>query len=323
MAVARSIVYSLLTTACGVLWLVKLTNASYGDRSYVFQRCTYACMQHNCTDTQALEHFSASQPWHQRTLRWTCEDECNYICMWTTVDAFQKDGIGTPHFHGKWPFIRLFGIQEPASVLFSILNGLFHLRILTYRRLVSPSVPMYYVWQCVAVISMHTWFWSTIFHTRDTPVTEMMDYFSAFSLVLSNLFCLCCRVLGTDRPLRPAICGAVLLGMFLQHTYYLSMVKFDYGYNMIVNVTVGGVNMVGWLIWCCYHRHRYVWQCATVVLGLNVLLALELGEFPPLFWVFDAHSLWHASTFPLCYLWYSFIIDDGLYLMNLQKDKIF
>lgn len=307
-----------------LLWLVKLSEASYGDRSYIFQRCTYACAVENCTNQEAEAQFVATQPWYQAALQWTCKDECIYTCMWTTVDAFYKDGIGTPHFYGKWPFIRLFGIQEPASVIFSVLNGVFHLRILTYRKVVPSSVPMYYVWQCVAVISMNTWFWSTIFHSRDTHFTEMMDYVSAFSLVLSNLLSLCCRALGTDRPLRPALCGGVLLALFLQHTYYLNWVKFDYGYNMKVNLSVGAVNVVGWVVWCLYHRTKqpYVWKCVTVVLGLNLLLALEVGEFAPLFWVLDAHALWHASTFPLCYLWYSFIIDDGQYLADQQKDKM-
>ena len=29
-------------------------------------------------------------------------------------------------FHGKWPFHRFLGMQEPASVLFSLLNLLAH-----------------------------------------------------------------------------------------------------------------------------------------------------------------------------------------------------
>jgi hypothetical protein len=30
----------------------------------------------------------------------------------------------------------------------------------------------------------------------------------------------------------------------------------------------------------------------------------EVLDFPPLFWVFGAHALWHLSTAPLAILWY-------------------
>jgi hypothetical protein len=48
------------------------------------------------------------------------------------------------------------GIQELASVVFSLLNGLYHLRILAYRRAVPSSTPMYYVWHVVAVVGGFT-----------------------------------------------------------------------------------------------------------------------------------------------------------------------
>ncbi|KAK3108846.1 hypothetical protein FSP39_017130 [Pinctada imbricata] len=261
---------------------VDQTLGSYGDRSYIFQRCKYYCIQNNCSDAEA---FRSRQPWYEETLRWSCEDECKYGCMWKTVDAFSKDGMSIPQFHGKWPFTRLFGVQEPASVLFSILNGICHLRIFEYRKLIPSSTPMYRVWTFIAI---------------------MMDYFCAFSLVLCNLFALFCRVCGTRDRTKISGMGVALVIFYLQHIYYLAFVKFDYGYNMKVNVACGFLNMIGWLYWCFVNRkiQPYVWKCATVFIGLNVLLSLELGDFPPLFWVLDAHSMWHAGTIPLGYLWY-------------------
>jgi hypothetical protein len=41
--------------------------------------------------------------------------------MWRTVEAYAPRGR-VPQFHGKWPFLRLLGLQEPASVLASLLN---------------------------------------------------------------------------------------------------------------------------------------------------------------------------------------------------------
>ncbi|KAK0075148.1 hypothetical protein PV325_007306, partial [Microctonus aethiopoides] len=39
------------------------------------------------------------------------------------------------------------------------------------------------------------------------------------------------------------------------------------------------------------------------ILTVTVTL-LELADFSPVFWVFDAHAMWHASTAPLVYLLY-------------------
>lgn len=40
---------------------------------------------------------------------------------------------------------------------------------------------------------MNAWFWSTAFHSRDIPITEFMDYFGAFSIVLYSLYALVAR----------------------------------------------------------------------------------------------------------------------------------
>lgn len=47
------------------------------------------------------------------------------------------------------------------------------------------------------------------------------------------------------------------------------------------------MNLVGWF----------------TILTVSVTL-LEVADFPPVLWIFDAHSLWHASTVPLVNLLY-------------------
>ncbi len=54
---------------------------------------------------------------------------------------------------------------------------------------------------------------------------------------------------------------------------------------------------------------------------LNVTVLLELLDFPPLLWTFDSHALWHASTAPVHFLWYSFLIEDGRRTMAEEKAK--
>lgn len=302
-----------------ILIIIKEAAASNGDRSYIFLKCVSNCGNANCTNQS---NFVSLQPWYLWLFQWSCKDECRYQCMWKTVDAFKKDHIGVPQFYGKWPFVRFLGIQEPASVLFSIMNGLWHLRILTYRKLVPTKIPMYYIWHVYALIGFNAWFWSTVFHTKDTEFTEKMDYFCAFSLVLSNLYAVLCRLFGTTPFVRPLGFAALVIFWYAYHIYHLAFIHFDYGYNMKVNVFVGALNFIGWVTFAALEgiRKRYVQKCLFCMCGLTFLVLLELLDFPPLWWIFDAHSMWHAGTIPICYLWYSFVIEDGTSLADKFDD---
>ncbi|KAK7110490.1 post-GPI attachment to proteins factor 3-like [Littorina saxatilis] len=294
--------------------------SSLGDRSFVFQKCLRNCSLTECNDEEAFESL---QPIHLRMLGWTCYSECEQSCMWYTVDAFVKDGSPVPQFYGKWPFVRIMGMQEPASVLFSFLNAAGHLMLLRYRQKVSSSTPMYYVWHGLALVSVNAWTWSAIYHSRDTNFTEMMDYFFALSIVMYNVFAVFCRVLGTDTWWKPAVTASILTTLFMRHIHYLAFVKFDYGYNMKFNVAIGIVSGLSWLAWSIAHHRKqpYVWKSAAVILGVNLSVLLELLDFPPFCWTLDAHSLWHACTVPLNLLWWNFVIDDGLYLQQQEEDK--
>ncbi|KPP60882.1 post-GPI attachment to proteins factor 3-like [Scleropages formosus] len=105
---------------------------------------------------------------------WTCRDDCRYQCMWTTVGLYQAEGYSVPQFHGKWPFVRFLCFEEPASALASLLNGLACLlMLLRYRSAVPRQSPMYHTITAFSLVSLNAWFWSTVFHTRDTYLTEV------------------------------------------------------------------------------------------------------------------------------------------------------
>lgn len=76
----------------------------------------------------------------------------------------------------------------------------------------------------------------------------------------------------------------------------------------------GLLNLAWWLRWCLRNRPRlpHVWKCAAVVLLLQALALLELLDFPPLFWVLDAHALWHIGTIPLNVLFYRSVLPPLL-----------
>lgn len=95
-------------------------------------------------------------------LLWTCHDECIYHCMWRTTNTFVSRDWPVPQFYGKWPFVRFFGIQEPASVFFSFLNLIAHWRMIRkFRSEVRNDSPMYYVWHIFSAVSIY---WAEYLH---------------------------------------------------------------------------------------------------------------------------------------------------------------
>ena len=207
---------------------------------------------------------------------------------------------------------------------------------------------------------MNAWICSAIFHTRgtfsiafisrptnymflDTRITERLDYFSAGLTILFSLYVCIVRLFHLYRPPRlflhqssdnlwlPAnhvllpIWGVFCLLLYLGHiTYLLVIPYFDYAYNMIANVVIGGIHN---LLWASYsftlfpgrrfdykprsYMPSYAWQAASLSLATSLCVMLELFDFPPWFRIIDAHSLWHLSTVPIARMWYEFLLKDA------------
>lgn len=59
------------------------------------------------------------------------------------------------------------------------------------------------------------------------------------------------RTVGLQHPSVARAFGATLLLMLLLHTSYLSLVRFDYSYNMMANVAIGeaaALRSCGWVV---------------------------------------------------------------------------
>src|ERR1700722_1579066 len=144
-----------------VLSLALSAFASSWDRAHVFQDCLSHC------EVTICQVPAFSPPLALQLTRWTCEDDCKYMCMHTITDKDVEEGIPIQQYYGKWPFYRFAGMQEPASVAFSLLNLWFHVQ--GYQK-VSSRIPddhpmkLYYLkW---SFVSMNAWVWSSVFHTR-------------------------------------------------------------------------------------------------------------------------------------------------------------
>ncbi|KAE8212201.1 hypothetical protein CF327_g4125 [Tilletia walkeri] len=152
-------------------------------------------------------------------------------------------------FYGKWVFIRFLGLQEPFSVLFSVLNLREHVHAFyKLRREVPDAYPLKLVYILHSLISVNAWTWSAVFHSRDKPLTERLDYFSAASVLLSGLFFTICRLFRLEPDSRPfSTLLRSFAAIFVVHCLYLSIGRFDYGYNVLACLFVAAVHELLWL----------------------------------------------------------------------------
>jgi hypothetical protein len=245
--------------------------------------------------------------------------------MQTLTDKAIVEDTPIYQYFGKWPFYRIYGIQEPASVLFSIGNGLVHLY---FFQVFQKQVPQGYYLKpfllMYTTIGMNAWFWSTVFHSRDVKFTELMDYFSAGLFVSYTFYFALLRVCRIRQRLYIKLLGMLFIGVYVAHVSYLTCVVFDYVYNMAANVVMGVCQLVtwmGWFLWQVLNKQVRPYAHLVLLPGLGVVaaLGLELFDFPPLWRVLDAHSLWHFSTIPLSILWYQFLIEDMHYETQLSN----
>ncbi|RLV90488.1 Protein PER1 [Spathaspora sp. JA1] len=258
-------------------------------------------------------------------------------------------------FYGKWPFIKVLGVQEFFSTLFSLGNFYvnYHnlIKVLRQYRRSSGSGGeteyqlMYLQYVILLVFSCIGWIFSTVFHFRDIPLTETLDYFGAFAIMLSNLNAIVVRYFKLYKHTTVLKIWQVgLIFLYIYHTTRL--LKFwDYQYNMQMNVFVGITGMILWIVhsfskYKQYHSYFYIYNNSIQILPyetklltkLNYLsiskssliplipifnnifllggLSFELNDFAPIARLVDAHSLWHLTTIFPSIIWHDWNIWD-------------
>lgn len=165
-----------------------------------------------------------------------------------------------------------------------------------------------------------------------------MDYFGAGANVLYGLFLAPVRVFEGYYPPKKRVGSSAVGGAgvksqtsefkpwvyvwaflcatgYICHIYYLSFVEWSYTYNMMANVVAGAT---GNLIWSYFSvrsfrrkgNARNLWP-GLCVMWIVAAMGLELLDFPPIFGLIDAHSLWHLMTFWPTMWWYTFLLADA------------
>lgn len=327
--------------------VVGVLDASAGDADPQYRDCVAQCENTGCVGERCFPHCNISSsgvsvdgPWFmQEPLflkwnQWNCQGDCRYTCMMDREKERESYGAPPVKYHGKWPFIRVYGIQEPASVVFSALNLAMHFHgwisffiLLNYKLTLKQNKKTYYeyssLWHVYALLSMNSWFWSSVFHSRDVDLTEKLDYSSAVALLGFSLIVATLRSFNVRDEAARVMVAAPFLAFITTHILYLNFYQLDYGWNMQVCVAMGVAQLLIWAIWAGMSRHPSRWKLWTVVFGGGMAMLLEIYDFPPYNGFFDAHAIWHATTIPLTYIWWSFIRDDAEFRTSylLKKAK--
>lgn len=235
-------------------------------------------------------------------------------------------------FHGKWPFHRFLGMQEPFSVLFSLFNFLAHRNGMQRLRAEVPgrySLRPYYLG--FGYFGLASWIFSMIFHTRDFNFTEKLDYFAAGASVMYGLFYTPVRVFRLDQhsPTKQSVLRiwtAICVTLYLCHITYLTAWSWDYTYNMAANVAAGIVQNILWS-WFSIQRYRKLqktWAAwpGLIVAWLILAMSLELFDFPPWGRLVDAHSLWHLGTVGPTIWWYRQVQSLAFQTREANRKKL-
>lgn len=252
-------------------------------------------------------------------LLWTCPSNCDHVCQRIVTEQrlAREPPMLNPvvQYHGKWPFHRILGVQEPCSVLFSFMNLVAHRRGLSYiRNSIPASYPLRIYYVAFGYVAIASWVFSIIFHTRDFDLTEKLDYFAAGASVLYGLYYTPIRIFRLDQRKPPVkatlhrLWTLVCTLLYVAHISYLMFWRWDYTYNMAANVAAGVVQNVLWSTFSIqrYRRLKKPWAAwpGMIVAWIILAMSLELLDFPPFKGVLDAHSLWHLGTVGPTVWWY-------------------
>ncbi|KAG5518855.1 hypothetical protein PMAC_002386 [Pneumocystis sp. 'macacae'] len=279
-------------------------SCSRGNQLLEFKNCVASCITLNCRKDAPTQLIHGSLPLILRIGMWNCQSECDYSCQRIVTLYRKKNGLREEQFWGKWYFIRIFGIQEPASVFFSILNGYVHYLGFHWIKLLIPSDYMFKKFYIIyAILGLNAWFWSTVFHMRDFKFTERADYFSAGALTLWSFFFTPIRIFRLDcyrnYNFFIYLWASVCIFFFLAHTMYLSFVEFNYSYNMAANIFIGSFQNILWIYYSLsnYGSRSFALWPLYIVCAITIAMCFEFFDFPPILYLFDAHSLWHMVCF--------------------------
>lgn len=306
-----------------------LTYGSWGDVDMTYQKCLRYCNPVRCDGRervgtpleQAAAAYEVPPP---QVVPLPCVDLCKYGCIEETSKQRIQSGSGITKYYGHWPFIRYFGMEEPASVVFSVLNALPHMLHFLYFTLGSVSKPAESCYMkgwlaAYSVAACVCWFSSAYYHAKKTEASTHQDLITALGFITFGVFMAVRRIRGTSAtPPRMAMLATAMVGAWAARAHFMLQGKVSFNSHMMLSIGLVILTTTLWVGWIVHtllfvsdkREGRAKYLCLLCQVWLILASALEVFDFPPIAGVYDAHALWHAATIPLGFLWYRFWEED-------------
>ena len=239
-------------------------NTSNGDRHPVYQGCMRLCYW-DCQDNPNYRHYEP--PLGQLALIYlSCTELCNYGCIDNFSREWASQHTDILKFYGHWPFDRYFGLEEPASVLFSFLNILPHLRYLLRSTLTfnaqkssAPQRRFYFMemWLILySLVAINAWFASTVYHSKKTPTATNYDLISALCLLTMEFFVSIRRVLHHNA--NSVGVSVLFFGLVVgcsARAYLMVQGRISFSSHMTLCIGIVVVTSAVWTSWSIFGSH--------------------------------------------------------------------
>ncbi|KAK6934809.1 Per1-like [Dillenia turbinata] len=318
-----------------VAWGVwRVLDASAGDADPVYRACTEHCKETGCVGDRCFPHCRSSLDgtssdglWYSKEhlkLQWKqglCQSDCCYYCMLNREKDREALGYGPIKYHGKWPFKRIYGFQEPASVALSALNlGMHFHGWLSFFNLLKNKLPpkkdkktdsgFTSLWHVYGLLSMNSWFWSAVFHGRGMDLTQKLNYSSVVALLGYSLILAVIRTFNLRTEAAQVMAAAPLLAFTITHIFFLNIYQFAYDVSQL-----------------CSGCHRLVMVVTTITIWAVMVVVVVMGNYKIINALvlaipcFDDRSVRHQLEHLYCAKCSRLVAGDGNYslLRNILK----
>lgn len=236
--------------------------ASVGDSLPEYEKCVVECESLVCSAKSPSPKFSSNSvnPIAKVLFGWDCYLDCGYKCQQLVTAERINHGEEVVQFFGKWPFVRVWGVTEIFSTLFSMGNFYVNYRnflklkhILRLNAKNQEKLIIYRQFQILVLVNMFGWVCSSAFHIRDTSLTETLDYLGAGAIVMANFNAVCVRFFNLHLAINRDRLKFFQYGLiFALSLHYLRLyVSWDYDYNMTFNVVIGLIAAGLWIAHSC------------------------------------------------------------------------
>lgn len=284
---------------------------------FQYKRCVKDCNNH-CDKVEISSYM--------KLLLWDCDSECKYNCMQDISQKLHEQYNVVLKFYGHWPYLRLFGLQEPASVIFSLGNALPHIHNIAYNRkdYLKTGAPFGKYILIYSVVSLLAWFASAFFHARKIEPFIAFDYIFAFLLISYGLWLAIYRFWWELYRNRYYFFFLLFSSIYYAGVLYQILEMLNdrvlFGDHMQLSIGLSIGHAVVWLLFVLISSSPNKSYCVFCQVWFGAASLLELFDFPPYFGYFDAHALWHAATIPLGFFWFRFWLMDCEYVNSLLAD---